>query len=129
MDPEVAIGYDFEVQSGPNFETVVLPAGIGDDEYEIWTIQSGELALLEDSLDAGVIYTFAGPGVDFFRVLGIETDAALDPADFEAFVTGLTFVEGGQVSMSQTPLTTNTDPSVSVPTGPLVERCEISESR
>lgn len=114
VDPEVAIGYDFEVQSGPNFASVLLPSGIGDDRYEIWTYdQDGDLTQLA-ALDAGVVYNFAGTGVDFFRVLGIETGAAIDPDDFTAFVTGLTFVNSGQVSMSQTPLTVNTDPSVNV---------------
>ena len=115
VDPEVAIGYDFEVSSGPNFTSVLLPEGFGDDEYEIWTYdQNGDLTLLT-ALNAGEVFSFGTDGVDFFRVLGIEEDLNVDPTDGGAFVTGLTFAAAGQVSMSQTPITATVDEPNPVP--------------
>ncbi len=115
VDPEVAIGYDFEVSSGPNFTSVLLPEGFGDDEYEIWTYdQNGDLTLLT-ALNAGEVFSFGTDGVDFFRVLGIEEDLNVDPTDGGAFVTGLTFAAAGQVSMSQTPITAMVDEPNPVP--------------
>jgi len=43
-------------------------------------------------------------GVDRFRIMGIEPSAGLDPADPTAFVTGLSFVAPGTVTISQTPI-------------------------
>ena len=34
-DPVYAVGYDFEVLSGPKFASVVVPPGYGDDKYDI----------------------------------------------------------------------------------------------
>ena len=67
-----------------------------------FTIPLGELL-------AGELFDFGTGGVAAFRVVGIDLAALLDPLNPVAFVTGLTFVDEGQVNMTQTPLTFNTD--------------------
>ncbi len=107
VDPLVAIGYDYEVTSGPNFSIVLLPEDIGDNEYDLWLFDAilGEFVDSGIDLFGGVAYEFEAGGVDLFRILGIETSEFLDPDDATAFVTGLQFVSQGMVSVSQTPIT------------------------
>lgn len=111
IDPIVAIGYDYILNSGPLYDSVTLPTGIGDDLYDLylwdatgmsWTFNTG--------LAGGSQHFFGGSGVDRFRVLGIETTANLDPLDPLAFVTGLTFAGAGTVNMDMLPITFNTGP-------------------
>jgi hypothetical protein len=109
IDPIVAIGYDYIVNSGPNFQTVLLPTGIGDDLYEL--IFNGT----SQQVAGGVAFDFGLGGVSSFRVLGIETAAGLDPNDPLAFVTGLTFAGAGTVNMSMNPITYDTDGQVPEP--------------
>lgn len=103
IDPDVAIGYDYIVNSGPGIQTVVLPS-IGDDLYDIYVWNGTDWELLVSDWLAGDEYDFGLNGVDRFRVLGIETDALVDPANPTAFVTGLTFAGAGIVNMSQNPI-------------------------
>lgn len=112
IDPEVAIGYDYQITSAssPLFASVQLPGGIGDDQYELW-VWNGTAYEMIQVLQAGVRHYFDDP-VDRFRVLGIETDANVDPNNPLAFVTGVSFASAGTVSMTQTPITVNTGPAV-----------------
>jgi hypothetical protein len=103
IDPVVAIGYDYVVNSGPNFQTALLP-NVGDGLFEI-LLWDGSDWVLESIVAAGDIFDFGTGGVDRFRVLGIETSAGLDPDDTLAFVTGLTFARSGIVNMTMTPIT------------------------
>jgi hypothetical protein len=48
-------------------------------------------------------------------VKGIEVEEMLDPTDPAAFVTGLTFVDTGDVDISQIAITVDTDDLVDVP--------------
>ncbi|HIK06461.1 MAG TPA: PEP-CTERM sorting domain-containing protein [Trichormus sp. M33_DOE_039] len=111
IDPIVAVGYDYIVDSGPNFASVLLPENIGDGLYDLWTFDD----VLQDFVDAGIVltggdtYNFGGSGVNRFRILGIEPAAELDPNDPTAFVTGLTFTGAGQVQLRQIPITEDTD--------------------
>jgi hypothetical protein len=119
IDPEVAIGYDYAITSNtsPLIASVILPAGFGDDEYELWLWNGTEFEFSTD-LNAGFEFDFTAAtpaGVDRFRILGIESGLNVDPTDPLAFVTGLTFASPGTVSMSQTPIVFNTDPASSVP--------------
>ncbi len=103
IDPHIAIGYDYVVNSGPNFASVTLP-NIGDGLYSIFggalfDVLLGNLDVLVDDT-----FIFASGGVDRFRVLGIEVSAGLDSSDPNAFVTGLTFTDAGNVNMNQTPI-------------------------
>ena len=108
IDPIIAIGYDYIVNSGPSIASVILP-DIGDGIYNIlgWD-GSGFNQLLGDAF-ANIAFDFGALGVDQFRVMGIETSAMLDPTDATAFVTGLTFTSTGIVDMSQVPVTFDTD--------------------
>lgn len=115
IDPEVAIGYDYAITSAssPLIASVVLPAGFGDDIYDLW-LWDGTDFIFDSHLSAGTVFNFAS-GVDRFRILGIEASLNVDPTDPLAFVTGLTFDSAGTVSMSQTPIVFNTDPTNNVP--------------
>lgn len=105
IDPFVAIGYDYIVNSGPNFQTVLLPTGIGDNSFDLF-LWDGANWVFNTLLTGGVEHDFGVGGVDRFRILGIEVAAGLDPNNTLAFVTGLSFVSGGQlVNMNQNPIT------------------------
>ncbi len=103
IDPEVAVGYDYIVDSGPNIASILLP-DVGDGAYELWLWNGSEWANSGETLSAGTPFVFA-TGQQRVRILGIEIDAGLDPADTQAFVTGLTFDATGTVSMRQIPIT------------------------
>ncbi len=131
IDPEIAVGYTYEVGAGdPNFATAVLPAGYGDDLYQVswWdpTANSGAggYVLLDSGHDGGqfsamelIDFTaLVDPaGVSGFQVLGIEISAMLDPTDNTAFQTGVTFVSGGIINVKMTPITQNVPNAAGVP--------------
>lgn len=109
IDPLVATGYTY-TSSGSNFASVLLPV-LGDNLYDLLVPNGlGGFDFLAQIM-GGVTYNFltdgglAG-GVDSFQVTGIETSLGLDPTDVQAFVTGVTFVAGGQFSVNQNPITT-----------------------
>lgn len=103
IDPLVAVGYDYAIGAGdPKFASVLLP-NVGDGQYTLdYTDGTGAqtVPLGHDSQ-----YFFGEGGVAAFRVTGIETDAALDPNNVTAFITGLTFVNAGSFTGTMTPLT------------------------
>jgi hypothetical protein len=106
IDPEVAVGYDYAIGAGnPNFKSVVLPTGVGDDKYNIYSFDaaSNPVLLAHDWL-AGSVFDFGATGLSSFRVDGIEESAGLDPANTTAFVTGVTFTGAGLFTGTQTPL-------------------------
>ncbi len=116
IDPEVAIGYDYEVTSGPNMATVTLP-NFGDGSYDLytWNEVTGEYEDSNYNLTAGVEFDLTlidAAGLVRFGIRGIETDAQVDPNNPTAFVTGLSFVEGGLVSLNQRPISIFVDDSV-----------------
>ncbi len=49
IDPILAIGYDYIVNSGPNIQSVLLPLGIGDNLFDLWLYDFG----LGDFVDSG----------------------------------------------------------------------------
>lgn len=104
IDPEVAIGYDYQIGDGdPYFASVILP-DIGDGFFDLYLF-NGTDWLFESLLMAGDEFFFGGNGVDRFRVLGIETSAGLNPSDTTAFITGLSFTGDGRFTGSMTPIT------------------------
>lgn len=105
IDPELAIGYDYEVLSGPNFASMLLP-NIGDGQYELWLWNELlGIYVFDQVVGHDVEFDFANGGVNRFRILGIELVAGLDPNDPLAFMTGLTFTGAGEAEMTMTPLT------------------------
>lgn len=105
IDPEVATGYDYFIDSGPLFTSLILPA-IGDDKFSLY-LWNGANWIFVSILHSNDMFSFDGFGVDRFRITGIETSAGLNPNDPMAFVTGLTFSEYGPVNMHMNPITTN----------------------
>ncbi len=104
-DPLVAIGYDYQIGAqDPFFNSFILPE-IGDDMFSLHLWNGTEYAFEQDVL-AGTEY-FLGDGTDRFRILGIETGAALDPLDPTAFVTGLSFAEDGRFTGTMSPIVAN----------------------
>lgn len=110
IDPLVAIGYDYLVDSGANFASVQLPT-VGDGLYDLWLWDDtfGSWADANVDLIGGKMYDFGSGGVDAFRILGIEAGLGLSPYDAGAFVTGLWFTSPGMVSMRQIPVVLDTD--------------------
>jgi len=110
IDPFVAVGYDYAIGAGdPNFASVLLPTGIGDNLYDLF-LWNGT-SFVDSGIDliggSQFFFTslFAG-GVDRFSIRGIETSAGLDPGNVTAFITGLTFVTAGDFTGTMTPITT-----------------------
>jgi len=103
IDPLVAVGYDYIVDSGPAITSILLPS-VGDNVFELWLWNGTEWVNSGEVLQAGVEHLFA-TGQMRVRILGIEVDANLDPENTSAFVTGLTFDGAGVVSMRQVPIT------------------------
>lgn len=100
FDPEVAVGYVYQVSSGPLISSVILPQGIGDSRYDIYLWDGSNWQLLQANVIGGQTFTFGTP-VDRFKVLGIEESAGLNPASPIAFSAGLTFDRDGTVNLTQ----------------------------
>jgi len=118
-DPIYAVGYDYEVISGPKFASIVVPPGYGDDKFDLYLWDGVDYELVGSDLDAltqywftddGGITTIPGDyeGITMFSIRGLELDAKLDPDDPNAFVTGMTFVqdpnEVSEVILSMNPI-------------------------
>lgn len=117
IDPIVAVGYDYQTGAGdPNFASVLLPTGIGDNIYDLYLFDLGLGDYVDSGIDllGGTQFFFNQGGVNRFRILGIETEAGLDPNNVTAFITGLTFVANGQFTGTMTPITVNI-PDATVP--------------
>lgn len=105
VDPLIAIGYDYEVGVGnPNFASVTLPGGIGDNFYDLWLWNGTDYVDSGIDLIGGIQFFFGAGGVDRFRILGIELSAGLSPFDATAFVTGLSFVGDGNFTGRMLPI-------------------------
>lgn len=102
IDPQVTVGYDYLLDSGPNFTSVLLPSA-GDNQFSLY-LWNGTEWTFDSTLIAGIEHAFGGAGVDKFRITGIETSAELDPNSPTAFVTGLTFAGTGHANMHMNPL-------------------------
>lgn len=97
FDPPVAIGFDYEVVMGPNVAGIEIPSGFGDDIFELLISADGIDYMSFGTIAADQFVDLTGQfpgGVQFFRVLGIEPSAGIEPDDQFGFPTGLTFVSG-----------------------------------
>ena len=109
LDPVVAVGYDFQIGAGdPLFASVELP-DVGDGLFDLYLFDGIDW-IFDRQLVAGDEFFFAGPGVDRFRVLGIEPSAGLDPLDTTAFVALVKFAGDGRFTGTMTAITQQTVP-------------------
>ena len=118
LDPDVAVGYIYNVTGGPKFATYNAPTLPFDNNYELFG-SSDSCSSFTNSLGlitGGTPFSFS-TAVECFAIKGIDVANMLDPTDTMAFVAGVTFDSMGTVSVSQTPITQFVDPA-SVP-GPL----------
>ena len=112
IDPAVAVGYEYAIGTGnPNFASVTLPTGIGNNWYELY-LSNGTKYYFKTFLKGGVPYSFPSGGVNRFIIRGIERESGLDPNNPTAFITGLTFTGGGNFTGTMTPITACFNPSV-----------------
>lgn len=114
IDPIVAVGYNYIVNSGPNVASVILPE-IGDGIFDVYGWDGSDYNLYLGEALSNIAFDFEADGVSQFQVKGIEVEEMLDPTDPAAFVTGLTFVDAGNVDISQIAITVDTDDLVDVP--------------
>ncbi len=103
IDPAAAQGYAYKTRTGdPNFATVRLPIGAGDSYYTVM------VGWNQFPVAGGTLFDFRqhgyASGVNSFKVTDIETSAALNAKNPEAFVTELTFMDRGRFSGSMGPL-------------------------
>ena len=107
IDPEVAVGYVYEIGEGnPRFSTVTLPEA-GDNLFDLTVYDDSGAVVHSTELAALALFdlTAIDPnGVSKFKVTGIETSAGLDPLDTTAFMTTLTFATSGRFTGSMTPI-------------------------
>src|SRR5205814_2644379 len=76
IDPLVAIGYDYATGAGdPNFASVLLPTGIGDNQFDLFLWNGTSFFDSGINLAGGVQFFFDALGVDRFEIRGIETSA------------------------------------------------------
>ena len=104
FDPPAAIGFDYEVASGPAMSAIVLPPA-GDDTFEVlgFDLTSGNYVSLGTAL-TGVRFDLR-TGYSKLRVLGIEESANVDSEDPLAFPTGIIFSSGtANVALVMTPI-------------------------
>ncbi len=104
IDPDVAVGYDYIADNGDNFSSVLLPTGFDDDIYSLWLL-SGGIWVFDQDIIGGIEHFFAAGGVSEFRIMGIDINNMVDPANAGAFVTGLTFTGAGQQQIRQIAIT------------------------
>lgn len=124
-DPVVSTGYDYEINSGPNFASVTLPVGFTDNQYTLFVDTDQSTPGIQESvgipLTGGELFDFTtyvdAVGVNAFRIRGIETEAQVNPDDPAGFITELSFVNSAAVDFTMTPLTQDSDtiaPTVSI---------------
>ncbi len=105
IDPYVATGYEYEAV-GSTFATVMIPDSFGDGLYNVY-YWNGTDYVFAGEIGTNTTFNFLDlnpAGYSKFMIDGIEVGAALDPSDPLAFVTGLTFVSGGNIAISQIPI-------------------------
>ncbi len=118
FDPDVASGYVYTSNlaiasvTAPSLATVPDPDG-----YMLEFMFGG--VLQQFALAAGETFDFGinnFNGVYEFSIVGINLDLALDPTNPQAFVTGVSFAESGDLTFTQAPIITFVpDPTTDIP--------------
>lgn len=105
VDPEIAIGYDYVINSGPDI-TAAWFADVGNSgDYTLLGWDGSDYTIGLGTIGAEEWFNFADGGVDRFAVRGIDAALSLDPTDPQAFVTGLQFADFGPVTLTMSPVT------------------------
>ncbi|PTX54529.1 putative secreted protein [Litoreibacter ponti] len=101
IDPDVAVGYTYEVE-GTVFTAVQAPTLDAVNDPDGYQLVFNDMVI---ALAPGQRYTFDTP-VSSFQILGIDTDLLLDPTDSAAFVTGIALEDPGAATrLAQIPQT------------------------
>jgi hypothetical protein len=109
LDPTVAIGYDFATgQDDALFESVAFP-NLGNFNYDLY-LWDGAHWVFDAAVAPLTTFSFGSHGVDRFRVLGIDPNLFINPANTTAFMTQLTFATTGQFTGTMTPITLSVVP-------------------
>ncbi len=115
IDPVIAVGYDYVVNSGPNIASAWFPE-LGDaDGYQLFGWDGAGYTVALGSVLAEQWFDFAAGGVTRFAVRGIDPGLGLDPSNTSAFVTGLRFTDAGTVSLTMSPFSIDTGSAVPEP--------------
>ncbi|MFM7360585.1 MAG: hypothetical protein ACKO25_01915 [Cyanobium sp.] len=108
IDPLVAIGYTYAI-TGDLFDTVQAPSNLTDKAFDLLVCDATCSSFMPlAGLSGGVPFNFTTP-VSCFQILGIDVAEALDPANPLAFITGISTVNAGTFSVTQTPITQSID--------------------
>jgi hypothetical protein len=111
IDPQPAIGFIYTIGSGdPNFASVELPNVSNPGPYELY-LWNGSEFVLDRTLAADTLFTFASGGVSTFEILGISPSVGLNPNSATDFVTQLTFTGTGVFNGTMTPVIAVPEPS------------------
>ena len=113
VDPDVAIGYIYQVDSAsPLITSAEFTTALTDpDGYQIYALNAaGERGDFLGDVAVGGTFTFAS-AVRGFWLEGIDPVNMLDPLNPQAFVAGFTFDRAGTVSLTQTPITAVPEPT------------------
>jgi hypothetical protein len=104
FDPPNATGYDYVMNNGHLFTSVLLPAKPGVTSYQIylWNPISGAYDTFAGDATPGTNFTFAGGGVAQFAVRGIPDSAGVDATDPTGFTAALGFNGSGLVNFTIT---------------------------
>ncbi len=103
IDPEVTVGYEYQVGGDVAVTEILLPL-LGDlDGYNVELLLDGQWTVVGSVLDGGS-FTFED-AVKGFRVTGISPALGLNPENPVAFITGLKFNQPGQAELSMTSIT------------------------
>lgn len=97
FDPILTSGFDFNIVSGPNFQSVTVPVGI-DTVNQQFTIAYGSLMA---TLFEGGSLDFGSGGVSSFAILDIEP--GVDASSNSEFPVGLSFVSAAPFAFTMTP--------------------------
>lgn len=106
IDPPVSVGFEYEIEGGPAFETVTAPSLATVADLDGYFINAGGDSI---ALAAGATLDFLdifGFNPTSFTLTGIDPFLMLDPADAAAFPLGVSLTaQTGSTIITVTPIT------------------------
>lgn len=104
IDPDVVEGYVVAVEGEMSFKELKLPS-LGDvDGFLIEGEVDGTWVLLGQVEDGGT-FVIQQADIERIRILGINPDLGLNPADIAAFKLGVKLSQAGLAEFTMTPIT------------------------